>query len=184
MAATNTSRGGRRDKRVQRSGPQEEVPDLETAVEDEMMASGRHRVVPRTGLVGAHAERTGSLAADPDEGVGLPQGAGSEVAPTRKAELRERRRHQMQREVGVEVAGEGGRLRQKRSASREALDEAAAKADELLMASSINAEGEPTGRFDRMARSADENKRGIKAAALSALAFGGAAALFSSFRRQ
>jgi hypothetical protein len=185
MAEEKTPRGsGRRDKRVQRSGPQEESPDLETAVEDEMMASGRHSVVPRTGLVGAHEERTGSLAADLDEGVALPKGAGSDVAPTRKAEMRERQRHQLQREAGLEVAGAGGRLRQKRSASRQALDEAAAKADELVMPAEINAEGESTLLRDRVVRWAGGNKRELKAAALGALAFGGAAALFSSFRRR
>jgi hypothetical protein len=56
--------------------------DLETEIEDEMRASGRHHVVPREGLVGAHKQRRESMGKDLDERMGAPSGRGAEMAPT------------------------------------------------------------------------------------------------------
>jgi hypothetical protein len=59
---------------------------------------------------------------------------GAAVAPTKKAEARERERHRLQAKEGVIPAGEQGNLKQRRSpkASRPALDAAARKADHLV----------------------------------------------------
>ncbi len=56
---------------------------------------------------------------------------GAEVAPTAEAEMHERERHRLQREIGVVPAGEVGNLRQLRAptATRESLDAAARLAD-------------------------------------------------------
>src|SRR5262245_17000581 len=84
--------------------------DLQMEIEDEMLASGRTGVTPRAGLIGAHPERSAGFikGADADE----PVGAGAEVAPTARAEVRERERHRLEDERGVHIAGLGGRLRQ------------------------------------------------------------------------
>lgn len=111
----------------------DQYPDLETELEQEMSASGRSGVVPRSGLVGAHQQRHGSLAAalEVDE-PGEPAGAGADVAPTARAEQREKRRHELERALGVEAAGDAS-LRQRRGgASRAALDDAGSEADRLI----------------------------------------------------
>lgn len=56
---------------------------------------------------------------------------GSAVAPTRRAEQRERERHERERAIGRAPAGEEGRLREERgpAATRERLDAAAREAD-------------------------------------------------------
>jgi hypothetical protein len=59
--------------------------DLETEIEDEMRASGRHHVVPREGLVGAHQQRRESMSKDLDERPGEPSGRRADVAPTARA---------------------------------------------------------------------------------------------------
>ena len=122
---------GQRGDRAQRSAGQDQVPDLETQILDEMESSGRTSVVPRAGLVGAHQQRNASLVAsiEADE-PGEPAGGGSDVAPTRQAELRERERHQLQREMGVVPAGQEN-LRQQRApgVTRESLDQVAPEAD-------------------------------------------------------
>ena len=120
-------------------------PDLQTEIEDEMMASGRSHVTPREGLVGAHDQRRAGPGPDPDEAPGEPVGRGADVAPTRKAELREATRHKLEREVGHVAAGKDERQLRQRSgpyATREALDGIAAEADELIAAGQLNAEGE------------------------------------------
>jgi hypothetical protein len=87
----------------------------EDEIEEEMAASGRHAVVPREGLVGAHRERRAGLGSAGSE---EPVGPGADVAPTRRAEARERERHRLQRE---RAAG-----------TREELDRAAADADRFV----------------------------------------------------
>ncbi len=171
----NNGRGQAGDKaRLQRAGGQELDPDLETAIEDEMMASGRHSIVPPSGLIGAHERTTGSLL-EPGEdglesGVTLPQGRGADVAPTRKAERREAERHERQSALGVHPAGQEGRLRQEASSDREGLDEAARAADEAVT-SYFDAEGAAADLKARARRWVDDHP-GWKAAAVSVLALG------------
>ena len=91
--------------------------------------------MPREGLVGAHQKRReseGDRRADQPTSV-EPVGAGADVAPTRRAEERERARHHLQRAEGVVPAGDD-RLRQRRAprASRQRLDAAARAADESV----------------------------------------------------
>jgi hypothetical protein len=105
-------------------------PDLETDIEDQLAASGRAKVVPPEGLVGAHTERRLPGAGDLNE----PVGAGADVAPTRKAEVRERERHRIARE--------------RQAGSREELDRAAAEADRLMAERQLTAEGTPARRTE------------------------------------
>lgn len=100
--------------------------DTQGEIEDQMSAAGGHGVAPREGLVGAHTERRASAA----EGSEEPVGAGADVAPTRKAEIRERLRHRLQRDID---AGD-----------REALDRAASEADRLAAGEEDG--GEPRDR--------------------------------------
>jgi hypothetical protein len=96
MAQPRTAVGPGRRSRIYRSGPQEREPDLQTAIEDEMAASGHHAVVPRTGVIGAHPERvTSATMPSLDDAMKLPPGV--EVAPTRKALEHEQARHQAER---------------------------------------------------------------------------------------
>ena len=111
--------------------------DEQSQIEAELASSGRSSVVPREGLVGAHLVRmqaSGALERSQHSRADEPIGAGSEVAPTEKAELRERERHRLQAEVGVVPAGEDGNLRQRRapSVTRESLDAAASKANDRV----------------------------------------------------
>jgi hypothetical protein len=134
-----TGQEGLRGDRAQRSAPPDRDRDLQAEIEDEMMSSGRTHLVPREGLVGAHPERRQGADQQPDDGLG------SRVAPTRKAEVREATRHELERQVGQFAAGEaGGRLRQARSgfATREALDGIAAEADDLVAGRQLTAEGD------------------------------------------
>jgi hypothetical protein len=110
--------------------------DDTTEVETELAGSGRTGVAPREGLVGAHDERREAEGErDEDEPASRePVGAGADVAPTRRAEERERTRHRLQREQGVVPAGTEGNPRQQRApgASREDLDEAGREADDAV----------------------------------------------------
>jgi hypothetical protein len=72
-------------------------PDLGMEIEDQMAASGRHGLVPRQGLAGAHPERRVGLSG----GVEKRVGAWAAVAPTPKAELFERARHALGSEGGA-----------------------------------------------------------------------------------
>jgi hypothetical protein len=112
--------------------------DEQTELEVAMAGSGRSDAWPHEGLAGAHHERRQPrgepLEADQHSAADEPIGEGSEVAPTEKAEIHERERHRLQRELGVVPAGEDGNLRQRRApgATREALDAAAREADRLV----------------------------------------------------
>jgi hypothetical protein len=121
--------------------------DEQTALEEEMTASGRNDAVPREGLVGAHAERrepagrAATAGEDDSEELEVtaeidvfnePTRDGSDVGPTKRAAERERERHRLERELGRTPAGEEGLIRGRRAenVSREDLDQAAGKADE------------------------------------------------------
>jgi hypothetical protein len=95
---------------------------------------GRTRTVPRDSLIGAHTQRREPKHVPPGEDdEAEPVGAGADVAPTRRAEERERARHHLQRAEGVVPASDDN-LRQRRSpkATRERLDAAARATDESL----------------------------------------------------
>jgi hypothetical protein len=118
--------------------------DEQTQLEFELASSGRNDAFPREGLVGAHAERRA-----PSQEEGLededqaeageegqePTGPGSDVAPTKRAEARERERHRIEREIGHTPAGEEGLIRGRNApgVSREDLDEAARRADRRVV---------------------------------------------------
>ena len=98
--------------------------DLTTQIEADMAGSGRTGMTPREGTIGPRRTRRSRR-------DGVP---GASVAPTKKAEARERQRHRLQRKEGVVPASEAGNLKQRRGpkASRPALDAAARKADHLV----------------------------------------------------
>jgi hypothetical protein len=126
--------GGKRT-RPQRMNNLPVDDDEQTRVEVEIAGSGRKDLRPREGLAGAHKVRRQPRSAPLEPGQGSfgdePIGDGSEVAPTRLAEQRERERHRLQRQEGVVPAGEHGNLRQRRGprATRASLDAAARAAD-------------------------------------------------------
>ncbi|HEY0710957.1 MAG TPA: hypothetical protein VGG33_29410, partial [Polyangia bacterium] len=101
MAEPKSGLGAGRKRRTQRSGPQENQPDLETTIEDEMESSGRDSVVPRLAVVGPRPEAVSHLDSESLEEVALPPPEGANPAPTARAAERERVRHQLQREIGV-----------------------------------------------------------------------------------
>jgi hypothetical protein len=118
--------------------------DAQTQLEIEMASSGRSDVVPRQGLVGAHTARVEPVPSDevePGEEGGEPTGPGSDVAPTKLAEERERQRHRLERELGRTPAAEGGSIRERRGpdVTREALDEAQREADRRVIGHEIAA---------------------------------------------
>jgi len=98
--------------------------DLTTQIEADMAGSGRTGMTPPEGNIGPRRTRRSRR-----DGI-----SGAAVAPTRKAEARERQRHRLQRREGVIPASEAGNLKQRRApeASRSALDAAARKADHLV----------------------------------------------------
>jgi hypothetical protein len=96
--------------------------------EESLLDNGRHRGTPRQHLYGANEGRVGSAAgADETE----PMADGSQVAPTRQAEERERERHRAERKLGRMAAGieENRRDRREPEVTRGALEEAAREAD-------------------------------------------------------
>jgi len=129
--------------------------DEQTGLEVELAGSGRKDVRPREGLVGAHTVRRGRRAAplerDQRSYADEPTGTGSEVAPTRQAEVRERERHRLQRQEGVVPAGEDGNLRQRRGprATRQSLDAAARAADQATAPRSRTRGGSNASGSDR-----------------------------------
>jgi hypothetical protein len=154
---------GLRSDRGQRSGPPEQERDLQTEIEDELLTSGRSHIAPREGLIGAYVQRREPVMQDPERRQVLPVGRGSDVAPTRKAELREATRHDLEAEVGRVAAGEDPGLERGRRgphATREALDGLAAEADDLLARRRVNAEGYPIGWAERAGTWLRENSSG------------------------
>ena len=89
-----------------------------------MAGSGRTGVTPPEATIGPRRTRRSRRDKVP----------GAAVAPTKKAEARERQRHRLQKREGVVAASEEGNLKQRRArkASRSALDAAARKADHLV----------------------------------------------------
>jgi len=112
--------------------------DEQTQLEADMASSGRSDAVPKEGLIGAHRFRRQPSDDTVERGdrsrTDEPIGAGAEVAPTEQAELHERERHRLQRDIGVVPAVEDGNLRQRRApqATRESLDAAARRADHIV----------------------------------------------------
>lgn len=106
--------------------------------EAQMLNGGRHGGTPNQYVVGAHTERIAPASELEEE---EPRGGGSDVAPTKLAEERERERHKEERKIGRLAAGVGENPRDKREpgVTREDLDEAARKADEKVLGS------QPTG---------------------------------------
>jgi hypothetical protein len=107
--------------------------DVQAELELELAASGRGAAVPREGLVGAHAgRRAPSTGAERQQ---EPTGPGADVAPTKRAEDRERERHRLERALGRTPAGEDGLIRDQRgkNVSRAHLDEAARRADRHVL---------------------------------------------------
>jgi hypothetical protein len=97
----------------------------------------RTRPVPRESLIGAHQQRREAEADQrSDEPTSTePVGAGADVAPTKKAEERERARHHLQRAEGVAPASDDNpRQRRDPKATRQRLDAAARAADESITA--------------------------------------------------
>jgi len=148
----NKGPGGDKMRRPPRVNNVPQEDDEQTRLELEMAASGRNDAVPREGLVGAHTARREPLTATEGEGTGdeeeqmaageegaEPTGPGSDVAPTRRAEERERERHRLERELGRTPAGEEGLIhgRSASGVSREDLDEAARKADRYVAGSEL-----------------------------------------------
>lgn len=132
MKSRSGKQRGRRDRgpggRPSRPRPSNDTPatrDPETDVEVEMSRSGRTKLGRKEATLGAQRTRRSRSTSDGRAS------AGSEVAPTAKAEVRERERHRLQREQGVVPAGEEGNLRQRRGpkATRASLDAAARQAD-------------------------------------------------------
>lgn len=112
-------------QRVRRSGTP--IGDPQTDLEEQLTSSGNTGLLPKLGGTRARGGR----------GSRTPAGGpsrGSAVAPTKKAEVRERARHRLQRAEDVVPAGEGGNRRQRRGpkATRASLDAAARKADRLV----------------------------------------------------
>jgi hypothetical protein len=80
----------------------------------------------------------------PDEGA--PEKIGSEVAPTKQAEARERERHRLEREAGRIPGGEGvARDTRAPGVTREDLDEAAREADRNVVGHEVPSRS-PGGR--------------------------------------
>ena len=101
--------------------------DLETQIEADLAGSGRTGMAPPEAIIGARRVRRA-----PSNAEGTS--AGAAVAPTEKAELRERERHRLQELAGVVPASQQGNLRQRRAptTSRAALDAAARNADQMV----------------------------------------------------
>lgn len=93
-----------------------------------LASAGRKRGVPPQRLYGSHAARLAPIA-DLDEEE--PVGDGAEVAPTPRAEARERERHRLERRCGRLAAGSGENIRDRRepSVGPAELEEAARAAD-------------------------------------------------------
>lgn len=130
---------GEKMSRPPRSNNIPKDDDEQTQLELEMASSGRKDAVPREGLVGAHTERRESAAQAGGEGGLEPTGPGSDVAPTKLAQDRERERHRLERESGRTPAGEDGLIRDRRApgTTREALDAAARQADRNVVGHEI-----------------------------------------------
>jgi hypothetical protein len=122
--------GKNHDERLQkvRRSRANNTPDPEdddVRIEAGLVAEGGGGARPRAGLIGPHVEGWGSRGA---------MAAGAEVAPTPKAELRERIRHRIEREKGRVAAGTDDRLRDTRTGgvTPEDLAEAACEADRAV----------------------------------------------------
>jgi hypothetical protein len=104
------------------------------SVEADFFGAGHKRGMPPQAVFGAHTERF-APAGDLEESE--PTGDGSDVAPTARAEERERERHRAERKLGRMAAGLEENLRDRREpqVTRDALDQAARAADEKINSS-------------------------------------------------
>jgi hypothetical protein len=100
--------------------------------EAELLAAGRTHGMPREYLIGAHEERRAPTGDELEETEAI--GEGADVAPTPKAETRERTRHREERKRGRLAAGTGENQRDRREpgVTRQDLDEAARIADDAV----------------------------------------------------
>jgi hypothetical protein len=108
-----------------------QTAEEEGGLESDFFGEGHKRGTPPQGVIGAHTERSA-----PAEELEEPEpvSGGSEVAPTKRAEERERERHRAERKMGRMAAGIEENLRDRREpeVTREKLDEAARAADEKV----------------------------------------------------
>ena len=106
-----------------------------SSFEAQLLGAGRTRGTPKQRLFGANSA-PGARRATPAEDFDEPEpiGGGAEVAPTRRAEERERERHRAERKIGRMAAGIGENLRDRREpgVTRQALDQAARAADQKV----------------------------------------------------
>lgn len=161
QAKSPNGHGNGAGKKAHRSGPQENEVDLETEIEDAMLASGHHRVVPRTDVIGAHTARVVPSGPDLDEANRPPPGAGANVGPTARAAERERTRHDLEAKVGLHAAGSDGRLHQERpsTVTREALADAAARADQKVTSSAHAGTAKAATADERVAAAKEEARQ-------------------------
>jgi hypothetical protein len=137
--------GGPRQKigRTARTKSTPRESDDQTELEAELASSGRSDQVPRQGLVGAHTARLEPEPKLDDDRAEPPTGRGSDVAPSRLAEQRERERHFLERQRGRSAAGEGGSLRERRrpNVTRNDLVQAQREADRKVIGHEIPLKG-------------------------------------------
>jgi hypothetical protein len=102
--------------------------------EAELFTAGRTRGTPHQRVFGANLERF-APGAELEEAE--PTGDGAEVAPTQRAEERERERHRVERTMGRMAAGIAENLRDRRepAVTRRLLDRAARAADRKVSSS-------------------------------------------------
>jgi NAD(P)-dependent dehydrogenase (short-subunit alcohol dehydrogenase family) len=138
--------------------------DEQTELEIELGSSGRGHAFPREGLVGAHVERRERAARVADAEAGQegrePTGPGSDVAPTKRAEERERERHRLERELGRTPAAEEGLIHERRApgVSREDLDRAAREADRRVASRDLPQRPDEPPRRSSSTRAATKRK--------------------------
>jgi hypothetical protein len=102
------------------------------SLEGSLFGTGRARGTPNQRVFGAHLERF-APGAELDEAE--PTGDGADVAPTLRAQERERERHREERKLGRMAAGIDENLRDRRepSVTRRALEDAARAADRKII---------------------------------------------------
>jgi hypothetical protein len=134
---------GQKMRRAPRTKSTPRDSDVQTELEVELASSGRSEAVPRQGLVGAHTARLEPEPKLDEDQAEQPPGPGSDVAPTRLAERRERERHFLERQRGRTSAGQGGALRETRrpGVTRSDLDQAHDEADRKIIGHDIPRRG-------------------------------------------
>lgn len=110
--------------------------------EAELLKGGRTGGIPNQRVFGSNEERF-APASELDEAE--PVADGSEYAPTKQAEERERERHRQERKLGRIAAGTGENVRDRRDpeVSREDLEQAARAADEKVAGHPVHKQTKP-----------------------------------------